>query len=347
MTTVPYKTIAATGAKMPAIGFGTFGSDHISNAQMAQSVRMALQAGYRHIDCAGVYGNEKEIGEVLADAMAGRIEGGPKIARDELWITSKLWNDKHAKADVVPAFKKSLNDLGLEYLDLYLVHWPFPNYHPPKCDVDTRSPNARPYIHEEFMDTWRQLESLVDAGLVRHIGTSNMTKPKLELLLRDCRIRPSVQEMELHPHFQQQEFVQYVQEQGIVVVGYCPLGSPNRPERDRVPADTVDMEDPVLLRIAQAHGCHPAAVCLKWAAANGHIPIPLSTKERNIVSNLQAVCEDPLSDDEYRQLRLIDKNCRLIKGQVFLWEEADGWEDLWDLDGKIPCPPRYGQNSIS
>lgn len=338
---VPFKTVPATGAKIPAIGFGTFGSDHISNDQMAQAVVLALKAGYRHIDCAQVYGNERQIGAVLGDAMAGRIEGLGPIAREDLWITGKLWNDKHAKVDVGPAFRESLQDLGLDYLDLYLVHWPFPNYHPPKCDVDARSPNARPYIHEEFMETWRELEKLVDAGLVRHIGTSNITRAKLNLLLRDCRIRPAVQEMELHPHFQQQEFVRYVQDQDIVVIGYCPLGSPNRPERDRVPTDTVDMEDPVVMEIAQAHGCHPAAVCLKWAAANGHIPIPLSTKERNIVSNLAAVCEDPLTDDEYLRLRKIDRNCRLIKGQVFLWEEAGGWEDLWDLDGTIPCPPRY------
>lgn len=341
MRTVPYKTISSTGARIPSIGFGTFGSDHVSNDQVAQAVRMALRAGYRHIDCAGVYGNEKEIGEVLADTMAGRIEGLPAIPREDLWITSKLWNDKHAPEDVVAACKQSLADLGLDYLDLYLVHWPFPNYHPPKCDVETRSPNARPYIHEEFMETWRAMESLVDAGLVRHIGTSNMTKPKLELVLRDCRIRPAVQEMELHPHFQQQEFVQYVQDQGIVIIGYCPLGSPNRPERDRVSTDTVDMEDPVLCSIAQAHDCHPAAICLKWAVANGHIPIPMSTKERNIVSNLAAVCEDPLTEDEFQRLRQIDKNCRLIKGQVFLWEGADDWEDLWDLDGTIPCPPQY------
>lgn len=338
---VPFKTVPATGAKIPAIGFGTFGSDHISNDQMAQAVVLALKAGYRHIDCAQVYGNERQIGAVLGDAMAGRIEGLGPIAREDLWITGKLWNDKHAKVDVGPAFRESLQDLGLDYLDLYLVHWPFPNYHPPKCDVDARSPNARPYIHEEFMETWRELEKLVDAGLVRHIGTSNITRAKLDLLLRDCRIRPAVQEMELHPHFQQQEFVRYVQDQDIVVIGYCPLGSPNRPERDRVPTDTVDMEDPVVMEIAQAHGCHPAAVCLKWAAANGHIPIPLSTKERNIVSNLAAVCEDPLTDDEYLRLRKIDRNCRLIKGQVFLWEEAGGWEDLWDLDGTIPCPHRY------
>ena len=153
-------------------------------------------------------------------------------------MTSKLWNDKHSEEDVIASCKQSLSDLQLDYLDLYLVHWPFPNYHPPGCDVHSRNPNAKPYIHENYMKTWRQMEKLVATGLVRHIGTSNMTIPKLELLLRDAKVKPAVNEMELHPHFQQPELFRYVVEQGIVPIAYCPLGSPNRPERDRTPDDT-------------------------------------------------------------------------------------------------------------
>ncbi len=228
---VPQRTLH-TGAHMPAIGLGTFGSDHISPAQMAQAVQGALEAGYRHIDCAGVYGNEREIGAVLAQAIAGGLP-----AR-ELWITSKLWNDKHAHADVIPAFRRSLDDLRLDYLDLYLVHWPFPNHHAPGVDVSARAHDAQPYIHENFMQTWREMEKLVDLGLVRHIGTSNMTIPKLRLLLGDARIRPAVNEMELHPHFQQPELFDFVRSQGMQPIGYCPIGSPARPERDRTPDDT-------------------------------------------------------------------------------------------------------------
>ena len=127
---------------------------------------------------------------------------------------------------------------------MYLVHWPFPNFHPPGCAVDSRSPDAQPYIHENFMRTWRQMEKLVDLGLARHIGTSNMTIPKLKLLLRDARIRPAVNEMELHPHFQQPELFDFVRANGIEPVGYCPIGSPGRPERDRTPDDTVDHRRP-------------------------------------------------------------------------------------------------------
>lgn len=318
-----------TGAKIPAVGLGTFGSDHIAASEMADAVRTAASLGYRHFDCAAVYANEAEVGEALQDIMAAGVP------REDLWITSKLWNDKHAEEDVIPAFRKSLNDLKLDYLDLYLVHWPFPNFHPPHCDVTSRSPDAKPYIHENFMKTWHQLEQLVEMGLVKHIGTSNMTIPKLELVLRDAAIKPACNEMELHPHLQQPELFAFVRDHRIVPIGYSPLGSPNRPERDRTPDDTVDIEDSVLCRIAKAHGIHPAMVCLKWGVQHGQVVIPMSTKRRNILSNIECVTTDPLTEQEMAELSKIDKNCRLIKGHVFLWKENQTWEALWDLDGKI------------
>ncbi|HMP75507.1 MAG TPA: aldo/keto reductase [Kiritimatiellia bacterium] len=329
--TVPYQE-TCTGARIPAIGLGTFGSDHASPDLIAEAVREALCLGYRHIDCASVYGNEHAIGPVLEAAVR---DGLP---REQLWITSKLWNDKHAEADVIPSCRKSLADLKLDYLDLYLVHWPFPNFHPPGCTVDSRSPDAKPYIHENFMRTWRQMEKLVDLGLVRHIGTSNMTIPKLKLVLRDARIKPAVNEMELHPHFQQQELFDFVRGQGIVPIGYSPIGSPGRPERDRTPEDTVDMEDPVIVRIASRLGLHPASVCIKWAVQRGQIPIPFSTKRRNILSNLQAAAGEPLTAQDMADIARIDRKCRLIKGQVFLWKDGQTWEDLWDLNGAVTPP---------
>ena len=185
------------------------------------------------------------------------------------------------------------------------------------------------------MKTWRELESLVDRGLVRHIGTSNMTVPKLRLLLRDARIKPAANEMELHPHFQQPELFDFVRANGIQPIGYSPIGSPARPERDRTADDTVDIEDPVIVRIAESHGVHPAVVCIKWAVQRGQTPIPFSTKRRNYLANLHAVVTDPLTDDEMAAIAAIDKGCRLIKGQVFLWRENQDWRDLWDEDGVI------------
>jgi diketogulonate reductase-like aldo/keto reductase len=165
-----------------------------------------------------------------------------------------------------------------------------------------------------------------------------MTIPKLRLLLRDARIQPAVHEMELHPHLQQQELFDFVVASGMLPVGYCPLGSPNRPERDKTPDDTVDMEDPVIVEIAKRHAVHPAAVCLKWAVQRGQVPIPMSTKRKNYEANLRAIASDPLTDEEMSRIAGIDRNCRLVKGQVFLWKPGQSWEDLWDVSGEITPP---------
>jgi alcohol dehydrogenase (NADP+) len=315
---------------MPAIGLGTFGSDHTDAAEVARAVRGAYDAGYRLFDCAAVYENEPEIGAVFRELF------GRGVSRQELWVISKVWNDMHGRVE--EACRRSLADLQLPYLDLYLVHWPFPNWHPPGCGVESRCPGARPYIHDEFMKTWRQMERLVELGLVRHIGTSNMTVPKLRLLLRDARIKPAANEMEIHPHFQQPELLQFLSANDIVPVGYCPLGSPHRPERDRTAGDTADLDDPVILDIARRRGLPPAAVCLKWALQRRVVPIPMSTKPKNYVANLEAVCGEPLSDEEMCRIAAIDRNCRLIKGQVFLWKDGQNWEDLWDPNGEITPP---------
>ena len=326
---VPSKELY-TGARIPAIGLGTFGSDSVTHKEVASSVREALSIGYRHLDCASVYGNEAEIGEVLTEAFDSGV-----IKREDIWITSKVWNDKHGEGDVLLSCAQTLKDLGLDYLDLYLVHWPFPNYHPPGCNIDSRSPDSRAYIHENYMKTWRQMERLVEMGLVRHIGTSNMTIPKLELVLRDCRIKPACNEMELHPHFQQQEFFNYIVNKGILPIGFSPIGSPGRPDRDKTSNDTVDIEDPVVVAAANRLAVHPAVVCLKWAVQRGQVPIPFSANRKNILSNLKAVTEDPLADIEMDAFAGIDKNCRLIKGHVFLWKDGQEWTDLWDVEGSI------------
>ena len=228
--------------------------------------------------------------------------------------------------------------LGLDYLDLYLVHWPFPNYHAPGCDVTSRSPDAKPYIHENYMKTWRRMEELVDRGLVRHVGTSNMTVPKLRRVLRDARIKPACNEMELHPHFQQPDLFRFVREKGMVPIGFCPIGSPTRPDRDKTAADTVDIEDPVIVAIAKRLGVHPAVVCVKWAVQRGQVPIPFSIHRREYLANLQCTVTGPLTDEEMAAIARIDRNCRLIKGQVFLWKDGQRWEDLWDPTGEITPP---------
>ena len=246
---------------MPAVGMGTFGSDHVSAQEVSQAVAGAIEAGYRSFDCAACYGNEAQIGQVFADAFARGT-----VKREELFIASKVWNDMHGDGDVLIACARTLKDLKLDYLNMYYVHWPFPNYHAPGCDVDSRNPDARPFSVEEFMKTWRQMEWLVDMGLTRHIGMSNMTIKKLE------------------------------------------QGCPGR--------------------------IRPAVICIKWAVQRGQTPIPFSTKEKNYTANLRCVTEDPLTEEEMDIISGLDRNNRLIKGQVFLWEGASGWENLWDMDVK-------------
>ncbi len=316
-----------SGEKIPAIGLGTFGSDKYDAETVSEAVYGAIQCGYRLIDCAAVYQNEKQIGAVL-----GRLFTENVIRRKDLFITSKVWNDMHGEGQVLTSCQKSLQDLGLEYLDLYFVHWPFPNYHAPGCSGDSRNPDSKPFSVDEFMQTWRQCEELVDRKLVRYIGMSNMTIPKLKAVLPLCRIKPAALEMELHPSFQQPELFDFATAHNILPIGYCPIGSPSRPERDRTADDVADIELPAVAAAARAHGVHPAVICLKWAAQRGQVPIPFSVKESQYLSNLKCVTEDPLTEQEMEAIRQEDKNCRLIKGQVFLWEGARGWEDLWDID---------------
>lgn len=324
---IPAKKLR-NGTSIPVVGLGTFGSDHITPQEVAEAVKQAIKLGYRHIDCAAVYMNEKEIGGAIKEA----IEAG-YCTREELFITSKVWNDCHDK--VIQSCEKSLSDLGLDYLDLYLVHWPFPNYHAPGCDVDSRNPDSVPFKADLFLKTWNDMQTLYNDGKVKAIGTSNMTIAKFEATLNRMEILPAVNEMEMHPCFQQEDLFLYCLENKIQPIGYSPIGSPARPERDRTPDDAVDIEHPVVQKIAKRIGVHPAVVCIKWAVQRGEVVIPFSTKPRNFMSNLSSVTGDPLTEEEMEEMKTVECGSRLIKGQVFLWEGAKGWEDLWDLDGKI------------
>lgn len=316
------KHVLAGGIELPCVGMGTFGSDHFSPAQVSGAVAGAIRCGYRMFDCASVYGNEDQIGRVFADAFAEGV-----VKREELFITSKVWNDMQGKGDILLSMAKTLKDLQLDYVDCYFVHWPFPNYHAPGCDGDSRNPDSKPWSAAHFMSVWRQMERLVDMGLARTVGMSNMTVSKLKEVLPLCRIQPALIEMELHPSFQQQELFDYCLAQGIQPIGYCPIGSPNRPERDKTAEDVADTEIPEVAAIAKAHNVHPAIICLKWAVQRGQIPIPFSVN--NYASNLRCVTEDPLTAAEMESLKNAERGCRLVKGQVFLWPGAGSWEELW------------------
>ena len=314
------------GGTIPCVGMGTFGSDRVSPEEVAGAVTGGIRAGYRLFDCAACYGNEAEIGEVFRTAFEEKV-----VERKDLFIMTKVWNDMHR--EVRKSCLKSIEDLQCEYLDMLFIHWPFPNYHAPFCDVDSRNPDSKPFSVQEFLDTYRQIEALVDEGLVRHIGISNMTIPKLNAVLDQLRIHPAACESEMHPCFQQQEILDYLKAHDILPIAYMPLGSPRRPERDIEPDDIADMQMPELKKIAEAHGVHPAIICLKWALQRGTLPIPFSV--HNFEANLRAAVTEKLTDDEMAVINTLERSNRLVKGQVFLWEGAKSWHDLWDEDGVI------------
>ncbi len=317
-----------TGDEIPCMGMGTFGSDRFSAEQVSNAVAGAIRCGYRLFDCAACYQNEHEIGAVFQAAYDEGV-----VERKDLCIMTKVWNDMHERVE--ESCRKSIEDLKADYIDIFFIHWPFPNYHAPGCDVDSRNPDSRPFSVEEFVNTYRQCETLVEKGLIRFIGISNMTIPKLEAVLPLLKIKPAVCEMELHPCFQQQELFDYLRAHDIAPIGFMPIGSPTRPERDMCPEDIADIQLPEMKAIAAAHGIHPAVVALKWAVQRGQIPIPFSIHENEYVSNLESTIKDPLTDAEMASIATLEKNNRLVKGQVFLWEGAKSWHDLWDEDGVI------------
>ncbi|MBQ9038604.1 MAG: aldo/keto reductase [Clostridia bacterium] len=314
------------GGVIPCIGMGTFGSDRVTPDEVAQAVAGGIRAGYRLFDCAACYGNEDKIGVEFKRAFDEGV-----VKREDLFIMSKVWNDMHRH--VAESCKKTIADLQCDYLDMLFIHWPFPNYHAPFCDVDSRNPDSKPFSVAEFLDTYRQIEALVDEGLVKHIGISNMTIPKLDAVLDKLRIKPAACESELHPCFQQQALFDYLKARDILNVGYMPLGSPRRPERDILPEDIADMQMPELVEIAKTHDCHPAIICLKWALQRGQLPIPFSV--HNYEANLRAAVTEKLTDEEMATIATLERNNRLVKGQVFLWPGANDWHDLWDEDGVI------------
>lgn len=327
------------GAIMPVAAFGTFHSDW-AQAYMKDATVEAIRVGWRHLDTARAYENEEVVGEAIREA----IRKGYIASRDELYITGKLWNGHMAKKDVAPALDNTLRALGIEKIDMYLNHWPWPNVHTPGCAGDHRNPHAVPYIHEAFLETWDEIVKLKKAGKIVDIGTSNHTEATLKLLLKDTNkfSRPVVNQMEMHPLFQQTQLRRFMESQGIVCTGYMSLGSPNRPGRDRFKEHRADMLDPVIQSIAREAGISPALVCLNWAylrekKSGGYVA--MSTRTDWMVDNLRAATRalltpvqvKAISGDDTPANPGIDANNRLIWGQVFLWPEALGdWRVLWN-----------------
>lgn len=329
----------SNGRAMPAAAYGTFHSDWAQHL-MYDATLEAIRVGWRHLDTARAYENEDIVGAAIKEA----IRRGYISSVNELYITGKLWNGHMSPQDVAPALEKTLKDLGIEQIDCYLNHWPWPNVHPPGCTGDQKNPNAVPYIHEDFMETWAELLKLKRAGKIIDLGVSNHTVACLDLLLRDTAEdeRPVVNQMEMHPLFQQTDLRRYFETNGIATMGYMALGSPHRPARDNFKEHRSDMVDPVICEVASEIGITPGEVCLAWAIQRENQSggfVAMSTNPARIRSNLNCAIKDYLSPEQLLRISGngtpeypgIDANNRLIWGQVFLWEEAgDDWRVLWD-----------------
>lgn len=329
----------ANGSSVPAAAYGTFHSDWAQDL-MYDATLEAIRVGWRHIDTARAYENEDIVGAAFKEA----IKRGYIGSTDELYITGKLWNGHMSPKDVAPALESTLKDLGVDQIDCYLNHWPWPNVHPPGCSGDQKNPDAVPYIHEDFMETWGELVKLKKAGKIVDLGISNHTKACLDLLIRDTSEdeRPVVNQMEMHPLFQQTDLRKHFEANGVATMGYMALGSPHRPARDNFKEHRNDMADPVVLAIAEELGISPGEVCLAWAVQrenNSGGFVAMSTNPGRIRSNLKCAIEDYLTPSHILQLSGdgteenpgIDANNRLIWGQVFLWDEGDSdWRVLWN-----------------
>lgn len=318
-TPIPAHTFA-NGDKMPLLGLGTWKSDP---GQVYAAVREAIKVGYRHIDCAAAYGNEAEVGRALSDAMK---DGD--VTRRELWLTSKLWCNAHGRDNVAPALQKTLQDLQLDYLDLYLIHWPIPLR--PSVSFPSSADDFMPLAQAPLQSTWAGLEAAVDAGSTRHIGVSNCSAKKLRELAPHCRIQPEVDQVELHPLLQQPELLAYCASAGIHVTAYSPLGSSDRPAFVKAADAPVLLENEVIRSIADAHGRTPAQVLLAWHVQRGISTTPKSVSPARLRENF-AAAELRLSDSDLRRITGLDQGYRLLVGSF--WELPGGpWtvQTIWD-----------------
>lgn len=279
-----------TGFEVPVFGLGTWKSEP---GEVTQAVKDAIDAGYRHIDCAFIYGNEKEVGQALHDKIADGT-----VKRSDLFITSKLWNTYHRKDLVRKAIEITLADLQIDYLDLYLIHWPMA--YKEDAELFPRDANGKvQYGDADYIDSWKEMEKAVEAGLIRTIGLSNFNKSQILRVLESAKIKPAMLQVECHPYLPQNQLIDFCKSKGIVMTAYSPLGSPARPMAQ--PGDPVLLKEPIVLEIAQKYGKNAGHVLIKFQLQRGLVVIPKSTTKSRIQSNIN-VFDFTLADEDLKAL---------------------------------------------
>jgi len=304
---------------MPILGLGTWKS---APGEVYDAVNVALEAGYRHIDCAPIYGNESEVGRSLTESFEAGV-----TSREDVWITSKLWNDAHAPEDVRPALRQTLSDLQIDTIDLFLIHWP----------VALKKGTQLPQSPSDFVsldevpitETWAAMEELVDDGLARQIGVSNFNIPKLQTLLDTADHPPEMNQIELHPYLQQTDMVEFARENNVHLTAYSPLGSKDRPDGMKSDDEPILLDDPTIAEIADAHDATSAQVLISWAIHRSTAVIPKSVNEGRIKENL-AAADVELTDADMEQIATLDRQRRYVDGEFWAMEGSPyTMEQIW------------------
>ncbi len=303
------QTQLASGRTLSSVGLGLW---KIENNLVGQVVQTAIDCGYRHFDSACDYGNEREAG----DGFQAAISAG-KVKRDDLWITSKLWNTYHRSEHVRPAVERTLSDLQTDYLDLYLMHFPisqayvpFDTRYPPGWfdDPDAANPCMKP-DHVPLIETWQAMEQLVADGLVREIGVCNFGTSLLRDLCNQATIKPAMLQVELHPYLVQEKLVRFCHQSNIAVTGFSPLGAQSYYQMNRALGSESLIEQSTIKEIASAHNKTPAQIALRWAVQRGTAVIPKTTSEARLKENI-ALFDFQLSDDEMARVAGLDMHRR-------------------------------------